>query len=104
MNVSNNPNITWEIIQANPEIHWCWPLVSENPNITWDIVEAHPEIPWSYRHFSWNEMNKHPVLAKRIEEKESKERIVARNRQIKEEMMAYYWHPDRYTFWAFDDE
>jgi hypothetical protein len=36
-------------------------------------------------------------------EKESRERVIARTRVFKEEMMMYYWHPDRYDKWAFDD-
>jgi hypothetical protein len=27
-----------------------------NPNITWEIVEAHPEIKWNYFYLSANEM------------------------------------------------
>ena len=30
--------------------------LSINPNITWDIVDAHPEIEWDYFFLSSNEM------------------------------------------------
>jgi hypothetical protein len=46
--VSGNPNITWEIIQANPNHPWCRDYVSSNPNITREIIHAHPEIPWNW--------------------------------------------------------
>ena len=34
--LSENPNITWEIIQNNLYKSWC---VSNNPNITWEIIK-----------------------------------------------------------------
>lgn len=37
-------------------------------------------------------------------EKEAKERITARTKVVKEEMMMVFWHPDRYDKWAFDDD
>jgi hypothetical protein len=50
MGLSKNPNITWEIVEANPfpnpdddENTWHFGFLSENPNITWEIVEQHPE-------------------------------------------------------------
>ena len=33
--ISNNPNITWDIIRDNPEKPWIWVGISFNPNITW---------------------------------------------------------------------
>ena len=37
--LSENPNITWEIIQANPDKPWDWGFISGNPNITWKIIQ-----------------------------------------------------------------
>lgn len=34
----------------------------------------------------------------------SKKRIIERTKAIKKEMMEYYWHPNRYDKWSFDDE
>jgi hypothetical protein len=34
--------------------------LSRNPNITWDIVEANPDIDWKYSMLSCNQMTKHP--------------------------------------------
>ncbi len=44
------------------------------------------------------------VIAEMKELWASKERIIARCKAVKEEMMMVYWHPDRYDKWCFDDE
>ena len=56
--LSQNPNITWEIVQANPEKDWSYRYLSMNPNITWEIVQANPQIPWHYGSLSMNPMTK----------------------------------------------
>ena len=48
MKLGENPNVTWEIIQSNPQIEWDMDSVSENPSITWDVVTKNPEYEWSY--------------------------------------------------------
>ena len=40
--LSENPNITWEIVQQNPDKPWDWSDISRNPNITSDIVINNP--------------------------------------------------------------
>lgn len=52
--LSRNPNITWEIVQANPLFHWDYLGLSENPNITWEIVQANSNEDWSYIALSAN--------------------------------------------------
>ena len=44
-----NPNITWEIIQNNPDKDWNggW-YISCNPNITWDIIQNNPDKDWDW--------------------------------------------------------
>jgi hypothetical protein len=42
--ISENPNITWNIIEKNKNKPWDWDCVSENPNITWDIVSDNIEL------------------------------------------------------------
>ena len=42
MGISKNSNITWDIIQANPDKQWNLNGISCNPNITWDIIKANP--------------------------------------------------------------
>ena len=46
--LSSNPNITWEIVQANIDKPWNYGGLSSNPNITWEIVKANPDKPWDY--------------------------------------------------------
>jgi hypothetical protein len=52
--LSKNPNITWEIVQANPDKPWCFFWLSKNPNITWEIVQANPDKPWNFKMLSKN--------------------------------------------------
>ena len=53
--LSQNPNITWEIIKNNSNKSWDYSLFSKNPNITWKIVQQNPDKPWSYSYLSQNE-------------------------------------------------
>lgn len=52
--LSANPNITWEIIQNNPDKPWNYYHLSSNPIITWEIIQNNPDKPWSYRCLSEN--------------------------------------------------
>jgi hypothetical protein len=52
--LSNNPNITWDIVEANPDKPWNWAWLSNNPNITWDVVAANPNKPWGWYWLSRN--------------------------------------------------
>ena len=40
--ISNNPNITMEIIVNYPDKDWDWYCISKNPNITMEIIEKYP--------------------------------------------------------------
>ena len=55
-----NPNITWDIVQNNPDKLWDYTWLSHNPNITWEIVEANQDKQWNYFELSGNLMTKHP--------------------------------------------
>ena len=57
--LSMNPNITWNIVKANPEKNWNYFTLSQNPNITWKIVKANPNISWNYFRLSMNKFKKH---------------------------------------------
>ncbi len=41
-----NPFITWDIVQANPDRPWNYTTLSRNPNITWEIVESNRDVPY----------------------------------------------------------
>ena len=49
-----NPNITWDIIQTNPDKPWYWYGISQNPNINWEIIQANPDKPWDWYYISKN--------------------------------------------------
>ena len=53
--ISSNPNITWDIIQNNPDYPWEWDWISQNPNITWDIIQANCKKTWNW---SWLSLNR----------------------------------------------
>ena len=46
--LSQNLNITMEIIENNPDKNWDWSYVSRNPNITMEIIEKYPNKPWDW--------------------------------------------------------
>lgn len=52
IDVCTNPNITWEIVQANPDKPWNWIALSSNKNITWSIVSANIDKPWCWAYIS----------------------------------------------------
>ena len=60
--LSRNPNITWEIVQANPDENWNFNMLSKNPNITWDIVKANPDKCWNYKKFFINHIGKQKFI------------------------------------------
>jgi len=55
--ISRHPTITWDIIQQNPGKPWNWNAISYNPTITWDIIQANPEKPWY-----WDGISRHPNI------------------------------------------
>ncbi len=52
--LSYNPGITWDMVQANPNKKWNYWNLSENPSITWEIVQANPDKQWNYRNLLRN--------------------------------------------------
>jgi hypothetical protein len=62
---SQTPNLSIDIILANPTLHWNWETVSRNPRITADMVAEHPELPWDYAALSentgltWDDVDRH---------------------------------------------
>lgn len=41
--ISDNSNITWDIIKENIDKPWDWYDIKNNPNITWDIIRCNPK-------------------------------------------------------------
>ena len=54
--ISNNPNITWEIVEKNLDsiIKWKWKYISKKKSVTWDIIQNNPHIKWVPRSVSIN--------------------------------------------------
>jgi hypothetical protein len=86
--LSANPNITWEIICSNPEIPWNHWWLSKNPNITWDIVRNNPNIRWDH-----NGLSENPMTSAREAFIRQKLQEWFRKSALKEELMASVWHP-----------
>ena len=86
-NLSLNPNITWEIVNANPDKPWDWDVLSYNPNITMEFVNANPDKPWS-----WKALSKNPL---------TKERELFMEKKLREHMAVFkiqtYWRRAHYN-------
>jgi len=91
MVLSENPNITFDIVKNNPQIPWSYIHLSGNPNITFDIVRENPEIPWDYQELSLNLMTKqfNDYMKKKEEIYNTAYKIIDRytNRDIAEMIM-----------------
>ena len=62
--------MNWEqAIEHFKDKPWNWWSLSMNPNITWEIVLANPNKPWDWYWLSVNKMGKNPFIInkKRIE-------------------------------------
>ena len=46
-----------KFIDKNKDKPWNWHWVSENSNITMDIISENMDKPWDWRGISWNDMN-----------------------------------------------
>ena len=60
--LSKNPNITWEIVQANPHRKWNWYRLSANPNIALEIVQANSHRKWNWYRLSANPNNTWEII------------------------------------------
>ena len=88
--LSENPNITWEIVEANPDKPWDWYGLSSNPNITWEIVEANPDKPWKWYRLSSNKFTKEKeIIELRLKHQEFVQE------ELLEEFVKVYMHPKR---------
>lgn len=58
IDISLNPNITWETINDNPDYSWWWFSISANPNITWETINDNPKHDWNWMWIATNEMER----------------------------------------------
>src|SRR6478609_6886695 len=52
--LSWNPNVTMEYVELHHDKNWDWSGLSMNPNVTMEYVEAHPDKNWDWHGLSWN--------------------------------------------------
>ena len=52
--LSNNPNLTMELIEKYSYKPWDWHSISKNPNITMEMIEKYPDKPWDWKAISRN--------------------------------------------------
>jgi len=60
--ISENLNITMEIIEKYPDKSWKWQSTSCNPNITIDMIEKYPDKPLDWHYISRNRFTKEKEL------------------------------------------
>ena len=46
--ISQNPNITMEMVNADPTKPWEWNAISYNPNLTMEMILANPTKDWNW--------------------------------------------------------
>ena len=42
----------YQSIQNNPDKNWYWYIISQNPNLTLDIIQNNPDKDWSWKNIS----------------------------------------------------
>lgn len=52
--LSQNPSVTWDVIQKHLDKPWNWYYVSLKHSVTWDIIQQNPDIPWHWKNISGN--------------------------------------------------
>ena len=53
-NVTENPNITFDIVNNNLHYPWNISYLINNKNITMDIIKSNPEIEWNFNQITFN--------------------------------------------------
>jgi len=46
--ITNNENVTLELIDKYPDKPWDWEYLSSNPNLTMEFVEKYQDKPWDW--------------------------------------------------------
>jgi hypothetical protein len=98
--LSNNPNITFDIVRNNPEIPWNYYNFNANGDISWEDVRANPDFPWDFKRLLDNPMNnaRANFIRGQLQEWFTKS-------ALKEGLMASVWHPrnfHKFRHWDSD--
>ena len=46
--ISENENITMDMIETYHTLPWDWKSISRNPNLTLKMIEKNPTMPWNW--------------------------------------------------------
>ena len=65
--ITQNLNITMEMISADPTMPWDWYDISRNPNLTMQMILANPTKPWDWLSISRNKFIKEKEAIRKIE-------------------------------------
>ena len=51
-------NHLYVLLELFPDRPWSWYCLSENPNLTWEIIKESPDGEWDWEKLSYNKFNK----------------------------------------------
>ena len=57
---------SFEITLQNPQIKWDYYWISENPNLTWEMVKNNPHLNWDYEYLSCKKIKDKIVIRYRF--------------------------------------
>ena len=100
--LSENPNITWDIINDNPDKLWNRWGISRNPNITFSIIQSNPDKPWDWYNLSLNKFENDPYFTSvhYFTSNSYKKKITnVFHNTIHEELISKACHPIRVLNW-----
>ena len=64
--LSQNLNLTSDIVRDNPDKSWDWYFLIDNPNISWAVIESNLIKEWDWRllsQFNTSSSNNDPTLS-----------------------------------------
>jgi len=94
--ISENTNLTMEIIEKYIDSPWDWNLISRNPNTTMEFIKKYPNKPWNWYNISNNPNNTMEIIEKYIDLRWEWSSI-SRNQNITMEFIGKY--PDKPWNW-----
>ena len=56
----------WQFIIDDPNKDWDWLELSRNPNITWEIIRNNPEYSWDFNNINCKKIGKNKYILDNI--------------------------------------
>lgn len=53
-NIKQDRNPLQKLILENPKKHWHWSTLGDNPNITYEFIQKNPQLPWKFDYMDEN--------------------------------------------------